>query len=192
MSFAATVLYEDSKIGREFPLHQLVLRMVEDDINGETWQLQKKIAENPRNGVDKVLSDVRGTSVRAGKGTLFILVDRDKIIDHYNKNMRDAAKPLPPSATDTQIETAIKSLSDDASKLQVFFLYPNMEGLIASIELCAPGQWTAEIEGAKQKKRTSRDDVLREISKAAMNSIRTCIRQKQPGLDALAKALCLV
>ena len=76
-----TVLYEDSMaVGAEgqFPLHDLVLRMLEDDIDGETWQLHHAIDKNPRNGVDKLLGDLAHASLIAQDGRLCVLVDRDR------------------------------------------------------------------------------------------------------------------
>lgn len=54
MSPVATVLYEDSMrpgAGGSYPLHDLVMRMVEDEINGQTWELARAVAKNPRNGI---------------------------------------------------------------------------------------------------------------------------------------------
>ncbi len=184
-----TVLYEDSKIGREYPLHRLLLRMVEDDINGRTWRLHKTVAGNPRNGIDKLLADVRVTSLIAGAGKLFLLVDRDRIIDHVNRNAREGEPRLAPGATDDEIVEAIRGTSDAPDRLAVFFLHRNMESLIAAIERCAPGNWTTEIAEARRKNRLARDLVIRETAKAAMTAVRTCIREAQPGVDALARAL---
>lgn len=64
-----------------------------------------------------------------------------------------------------------------------------MESLIDDIEQCAPGQWTAEIEEARNKKRLARDHVLAEAAKVAMAAVRVCVRKRQPGLDALARGL---
>ena len=83
----ATVLYEDrmrpSPSG-EYPLHDLVMRIVEDDINGETWELRKIVEKNPRKGIGNVLNDVRRTELIAGSGDLFLLVDRDVIAQHLD------------------------------------------------------------------------------------------------------------
>ncbi len=83
-----TVLYEDSKIGKEFPLHKLVMRIVEDEINGQTWRLLKLADNNPRNGIDNILRDVRAAALIAGAGFLFVLADRDVLIQHVNQNER--------------------------------------------------------------------------------------------------------
>lgn len=185
----ATVLYEDSKIGKQYPLHHLLLRMVEDDANGQTWGLHKAVEDNPRNGIDKVLADVRITSLIAGAGLLFVLVDRDRVVHHVNQNRRPGEPTLAADATDEQIVEAILGTSDARDKVRVFFLHRNMEGLVGSIEACARGRWAAEIAGAKGKDRLARDFVLGACATAAMAAIRTCVRTHQPGLDALATAL---
>jgi len=185
----ATVLYEDSKTGKEFPLHHLLMRMVEDDIDGQTWLLRKLVRDNPRNGIDKVLADVRVTSLIAGAGRLFVLVDRDRIIAHVNQNAREGEPRLAHDASDDQIVEAIRRTSDARGKLRVFFLHRNMEDLIAAIEDCAPGLWEAEIRQARNKDRLARNFVLTETAKAAMATLRACVRSHQAGLDALAKAL---
>lgn len=188
----ATVLYEDSKLGKEFPLHHLVLRLVEDEINGQTWRLRKVVHDNPKNGIDKVLADVRATELIAGEGMVFVLVDRDRIVRHVNQNALPNEVPLSPNATDDEIVSALKATTKAASKLGVFLLYENMESLLDAIGACAPGQWKAELAVAKGKDRLARDFVLTEISKAAMTAVRACVRAKQPGIDGLAKALAAI
>jgi hypothetical protein len=188
-----TVLYEDSKIGKEFPLHKLVMRMVEDEINGQTWQLLKVVHDNPRNGIDNVLRDVRAAALTAGRGFLFVLVDRDVAIPHVNRNAKAGEARLANAATDAQIAAAIRATAGEASdRVQVFLLEPNMEGLIGAIEGCAPGQWQQDLARAKSKDRIARDFVLVEAAKAGMATLRACIRRHQPGLDALALALAEV
>lgn len=189
MNPRATVLYEDSKIGKEYPLHHLLLRMVEDEINGQTWRLRKAVTDNPRKGVDKVLADVRVTSMIAGEGLLFVLVDRDRIVQHLNRYAEAGASQLDANATDDEVAAAMLGMSDAPDKLRVFLLHPNIEGLIAAIEACAPGQWAEDVARARAKDRIARDVVLGEIAKAAMATVRACVRGRQPGLDALATAL---
>lgn len=188
-----TVLYEDSKIGKEFPLHKLVMRIVEDEINGQTWKLLKLVDDNPRNGIDNVLRDVRAASLTAGPGSLFVLADRDVLIQHVNQNARPGEARLANTATDEEIAAAVQATAGEAAdRVRVFLLQPNMEGLIRAIESCAPGQWPEDVARAKSKDRISRDFVLVEAAKAGMAALRTCIRSHQPGLEALALALAKV
>lgn len=45
MNPLATILYEDAQLGREYPLHTLVMRMVEDEIIGSispAWTASSK------------------------------------------------------------------------------------------------------------------------------------------------------
>lgn len=72
MKAIATVLYEDSKIGKAFPLHKLVMRIVEDEINGQTWKLLRLVDDNPRSGIDNVLRDVRAASLTARSSPQYI------------------------------------------------------------------------------------------------------------------------
>ncbi len=185
-----TVLYEDSKIGKEFPLHKLVLRIVEDEINGQTWRLHKLVVDNPRNGIDNVLRDVRAASLTAGSGALFVLADRDVLIEHVNKNAKPGEARLAKSATDEDIAAAVQATAGGAAdRVRVFLLQPNMEGVVAAIERCAPGQWQEDIARARSKDRISRDFVLGEAAKSGMATLRACIRRHQPGLESLALAL---
>lgn len=188
-----TVLYEDSKIGKEFPLHKLVMRIVEDEINGQTWKLLKLVDDNPRNGIDNVLRDVRAASLIAGRGSLFVLADRDVLIQHVHRNARQGEARLAAHAADEEVTAAVQATAGDAAdRVRVFLLQPNMEGLMRAIERCAPGQWPDDLQRAKAKDRISRDFVLGEAAKAGMAALRACIRQHQPGLDALALALAEV
>jgi hypothetical protein len=190
-----TVLYEDSKIGKEFPLHKLVMRIVEDEINGQTWKLLKLVDDNPRNGIDNVLRDVRAASLTAGQGSLFVLADRDVLIQHVNQNARPGEARLANTATDEEIAAAVQATAGEAAdRVRVFLLQPNMEGLIRAIQACAPGQWPDDISQAlpPKKDRISRDIVLVEAAKAGMAALRACIRSHQPGLEALALALAEV
>lgn len=185
-----TVLYEDSKIGKEFPLHKLVMRIVEDEINGQTWKLLKLVDDNPRNGIDNVLRDVRAASLTAGSGSLFVLADRDVVIQHVNQNAKQGEVRLANTATDEEIAAAVQATAGEAAdRVRLFLLQPNMEGLIRAIESCAPGWWQEDLARAKSKDRISRDFVLVEAAKAGMAALRACIRSHQPGLEALALAL---
>lgn len=185
-----TVIYEDSKIGKEFPLHKLLLRMVEDAINGQMWKLLPLVAQNPRNGIDNVLAHVRAAELTAGEGVLFVLADRDKIVKHVNKNARPGETRLAPDATDAEVVAAVKATARNAAeRVQVFLLQPNMEGLIRSISECAPGRWPENIQEALAKDLIARDLILTRVSAEAMTAVRTCVQGKQPGLAALAQAV---
>jgi hypothetical protein len=180
MKPAATVLYEDSMVPGSYPLHELVMRLVEDDINGETRRLLKQVVANPRNGIDNILKDVRSTDRFAGGGKLFLLVDRDRIARHLK---------LPGNATDEAVVKAVSALSDAPQKLSTFFLVPNLEGLLQNIQEAEPSLLRDEMPRALRKSLDSRDIVLKAVKAEDKLSLRTVLRAKQPGLDALAKAL---
>lgn len=186
MTPLATVRYEDAPRGKEYPLHNLLLRLVEDEIGGETWRIRKHVQGNPRKGVDNVLHDIRAASIIAGGGMLFALVDRDEIVAHFNRFARGTLRR---DASETEIAAALKAISDAPDRVEVYFLRPNLEGLIVAIEHCAPGQWSAEVAAAKRKRVIDRDILLGEVAKAAMRAVRDCVRSQQPGLDALARAV---
>jgi hypothetical protein len=149
-----TVLYEDKMAvgaGGQYPLHDLVLRMVQDDEERELWLLQQAVAKNPRNGIDKLLADLRRTALIAGPGRLFVLVDRDRIARHVG---------LLGSATDEEVLAAMLARSDAPDKLQCFFLHPNVEGLLAAIAACDPTLEPESMARALQKKPLDRDIVF--------------------------------
>ena len=74
-----TVPYEDSKVGMAIPLHGLILRKLEDEVNGPTWKLLQLVEEGRRNGIDNVLRALRAASLTAGAGSQFVLVDAAKV-----------------------------------------------------------------------------------------------------------------
>lgn len=184
-----TVLYEDSKRGQDYPLHFLVLRMVEDDIDGQTWKLRKAVLDNPRKGIDRILSDVKETALIAGAGKLFVLADRDRITEHLNQTLPEGAKALARDATEAEVIAAVRARSDAPVKLEVFLLTPNLEGLLAAIEECTQDQPLEGMVEAKAKDRVARDLILKAVAKATLAAVRACVRARQPGLDALVKAL---
>lgn len=192
MTQPTTVLYEDSMLpgaGGGYPLHDLVMRIVEDEINGETYRLRKLIEANPRRGIDNLISDLGKTSLIAGFGQLFILVDRDKVARHLVKRSALAGGLR---ASDDEVVAALRALSDATTRLHVFFLKPNMEGLLGDIQGCDPTLLPDEMASALRKKLNARDIVLNEVKKAARRALRECLRERQPGLFALAQAIAAV
>jgi len=188
MSPIATVLYEDAQIGPEFPLHRLVLRLVQDEFNGEAWRLIQSAEGIPPKGIDNILRDIRDTTLIAADGALFVLADRDRIVEHFNRQAGRAV--LPPAASDDEIAGALRDACVQGPKPQVFLLRPNLEGLIAAMERCGPGLWPDVLRRAIQRKdRLARDQVLRGLSREAMRSVRDCVRQQQPGVDGLVREL---
>jgi hypothetical protein len=181
--FVATVLYEDSMqpgaAGR-YPLHDLVMRLVEDEINGETHILHKRVDKNPRNGIGNLLSDVAVSNLIAGSGKLFLLVDRDRVAEYVE---------LPRRAPNEDVVRAILDRSDAPHKVKVFFLHPNCEGLLHAIRECDASLLPNNVDGAMGKDLNDRDIVFNEVKKARYRDLRDCIREKQDGLDALARAI---
>ena len=137
-----------------------------------------------------MLADVRLTSLVAGAGYLFVLADRDRIVTHINNNSRANEPKVQSNASDDEIEAALKQRSDAPDKLHVSLLKPNTEGLIATIGTCAPGLLPPDtVAAAAAKDLFARERVLSEAAKPAVESIRACIRELQPGLDRLAQAI---
>lgn len=184
MTLLATVLYEDTmRPGAQgsYPLHDLVMRMVEDEINGETWELRRRVAKNPRKGIGNLLNDVKKrTGLLAGAGVLFLLIDLDRIAEHLK---------LPRSTTEADLVVKLKAECDAPDKLCPFFLRPNVEGLLRDIQRCDATVLPASITAALRKELNERDLVFNEVKKLDRRSVRDCIRQKQPGLDALARGI---
>lgn len=186
MTPLATVLYEDKMLpgpSGSYPLHDLVMRLVEDEVNGQTYKLKRLIEKNPRNGIGNVLNDLRSTSLLAGAGTLFLLIDRDVLAAHLKLTTR---------ARDEEIEAALKNRSDAPDKLRPFFLHPNLEGLLRSVHDCDPTLLPDNVARALTKKLNDRDLVLNELKKAPLRALRDCVRKAQPGLDALARAIAAI
>lgn len=178
----ATVLYEDQMLKGQsgFPLHDLVMRLVEDDINGEFWRFNGLVAGLPRKGIDKIIEDLPRTGRLAGSGQLMVLVDSDRIAEHLK---------LPPTAARDLIITAMRKLSDQPDKLQVFFLRPNLEGLLRAIKTCDPTLLPNNLARALAKKLNDRDLVFKAVKKAQLRDLRDCVRGAQPGFHALAQAI---
>jgi hypothetical protein len=186
MTLLATVLYEDKMLpssGGSYPLHDLVMRLVEDEINGETWKLLKLVDKNPRKGIGNVINDVTNTAFFAGAGQLYLLVDRDVIAKQLG---------MQSTATNPEIVSELRRRSDAPDKLHPYFLVPNVEGLLQSIQACDRALMPGNIAAALKKKLNERDIVFNEIKKPTRRGVRDCVRNKQPGIDALAKAIAAI
>ena len=178
-----TVLYEDRMLpgaNGSYPLHDLVMRLVEDQINGQTWTLRKRVHPNPRKGIGNVLKDVRSTSLLAGDGALYLLVDRDVVANHLG---------LPADAEDEDVIESMRSRSDARDRLYPFFLYRHLEDLLRAIATCNPNFMADRLEAALRKDLNARDAVLAEAAKAAHSDLRACVARYQPGILGLATAL---
>ena len=174
----ATVLYEDKMqvgSGRAFPPHDFVLAMVADVTGRTVWELRDLVDKNPRNGVNKLIADVKRTRLLAGSGKLCVLVDRDRVAEHLG---------LPKNAAESAVAAALHERSDAPDKLSVHFLAPNMEGLMRSIAECAP---TEPAPAAKDH--NSRDVYLNRAAFALAAVVRECVKARQPSLGALVVLL---
>jgi hypothetical protein len=164
-----------------YPLHDLVMRLVEDEINGQTWQLMKLIDKNPRKGIGNIFRDIKRTNLIAGGGMLFLLIDSDKTAEQLG---------LPARASDEEVIQALREKSDSPEQLEVFFLYENMEDFMSSIQKCAPDLLSENFRSAiETKSLNDRDIVLKEVKKSHQQVLRTCVKEHQPGLAALAHAI---
>lgn len=190
MKAIATVLYEDQMragAAGSYPLHDLVMRFVEDQINGETWKLKKLVFLNARKGIGNVLNDIEDTAFFAGAGDLYVLVDADAF--RKDAGVRKRLK-LPANASHQQIIQALRTSSNAPAKLHVFFLYQNLEDLLRAVQACDPTLLPAAMATALAKDDLNdRDIVLSEVKKAANTSLRACVANAQPDVAALATAL---
>lgn len=174
----ATVLYEDKMqvgSGGAFPPHDLVLAMVADRTGQPVWALRDLVDKNPRNGVGKLIADVKRTSLLAGRGTLCVLVDRDRVAEHLG---------LSKGVSEAAVIASLRERSDAPDKLSVHFLDPNLEGLMRSIAECAP---TEPAPAAKDH--NSRDVYLNRAAFTLAAAVRDCIQGKQPSLGTLVVLL---
>ncbi len=74
--------------------------------------------------------------------------------------------------------------SDAPERLSVHYLYPNMEGLLRSINGCDPS-----VPAPLTKDHNSRDIYLNRAAFAVPASVRDCVKGAQPGLDSLVQKL---
>ncbi len=174
----ATVLYEDKmQPGGDgsFPPHDFILAMVKDLVGREVWELRKIIEKNPRNGVNNLLKDAKHTSRRAGSGILCMLIDRDRIAEHLK---------LPGDVTNDEIVAKIRDNSDAPEKLFVFFLNPNLEGLLSAIEICQP-----TLRAPRVKDLNERDIYLKKAAYSTSVNERNCVKSRQPSLAEMVDLL---
>jgi hypothetical protein len=174
----ATVLYEDKMqvgSGGAFPPHDFLLAMVADITGRKVWELRRLVDGNPRNGVGKLIGDLGRTSMLAGSGMLCLLVDRDRIAEHVG---------LPKNAPEADVTKALRARSDAPDKLLIHYLDPNIEGLMRSIEGCAPDE-----RAPTSKEHNSRDLYLNRAAFALAAAVRDCVKGKQPSLGNLVTLL---
>ncbi len=172
------VLYEDKMqpgANGSFPPHDFILSLVADQVEQEIWTLRKLIRSNPRNGVNKLIQDLPRTACIAGAGMLYVVVDADRIARHLG---------LPKQASLDAAKAEIKRRSDAPDKLSVHFLHPNLEGLMASIEACAPGH-----KAPPAKDHNSRDIFFKRAASRLSSAQRQCVRKDQSGIDTLVDRL---
>lgn len=174
----ATVLYEDKmQVGASgaFPPHDFVLSMVGDRTGKGVWELRGLVEKNPRNGVSKLIADVKRTSLLAGGGKLCLLVDRDRIAEHVG---------LPKNSSEAAVIAELHKRSDAPAKLSVHFLDPNIEGLMRTIAECAPAA-----PAPTSKDHNSRDVYLNRAAFSLDAVVRACVAGKQPSLARLVDEL---
>ena len=174
----ATVLYEDKMaVGSngEYPPHDLVLRMVADQLGGEHFELRARVKPNPRNGVGNVIRDLGRTKKIAGSGHLFVVLDRDRVAEHL------PGSPRP--TTDAAIVAALVGLSDAQERLTVILLRPNLEGLLRALDAC--GGPPAPLEKSHNARDAYLNKAVYELSKA----VRDCVQEQQPDLKVLVRRL---
>lgn len=174
----ATVLYEDKMqvgSGGAFPPHDFLLAMVADLTGQSLWDLRRLVEKNPRNGVGKVIADVKRTSLLAGSGTLCVLLDRDRVAEHLG---------LAKNASEAAVTEGLRARSDAPDRLSVHFLDPNMEGLMRSIAECAP-----TLPAPASKDHNARDIFLNRAAFTSAPSVWECVRGKQPSLGELVRLL---
>ena len=161
-------------------MHDLVMRMVEGEINGQTWELARAVAKNPRNGIGNLIRDVQRTALLAGDGTLFLLADVDRIAEHLK-----VAK----GTSEAALVVELRQRSDAPDRLCPFFLRPNLEGVLRAIQSCEPNLSPDNVAAALRKALNERDIVFNALKKATHREVRGCVRRAQPGLDGLVLAL---
>ncbi len=173
----ATVLYEDKQQRgpNGFPLHTLVLAMLSDETGIEIHKLSGLVDGIPRNGVDKAIADLKRTSSRAGSGRLILLLDQDRISEHVFRRK---------GASEDEIREALVKLSDAPSQVSIYFLYPNLEGLLRTIQECG-----APDPAPTAKNHSARDIYLKHTAYRWRHTVSDCLRRQQSGAGSLVEEL---
>jgi hypothetical protein len=160
------------------------MRLVEDQINGETWSLHHAVDRIPCKGIDKLLDKLRRQPLFARGQLVLALVDADRTAEHVG---------LPKRAPFERVAAEIlRRCSKTTDQVQIFFLEPSMEGLIGHIRTCNPSVDPVAVERALEKSLLARDIVLGKVATASHRALRDCLRTHQPGLDGLAKAIAFL
>lgn len=176
----AIVFYEDqdSEVGGDrYMLHQLVLRMAGSRLPTD-WTMRQRlnqVAGRPSNGVSELLTHTRKKLFANQFRQRLVLLDSDRIANQLG---------LKGGADEAAIVSAIKARAVNPETLQVFFLHPNMEGLLSSIHSCNPDLVPYSLE---RKKRQERDLILQGLVRS--KSDWDCVQKHQPGLAKLVEAL---
>lgn len=188
-----TVLYEDRQLGREFALHQLVVKMVVEDSGLPHHEVEHAVSGIPRGGIDKVLDDLVKPAVLNSSSHLLLFVDRDRVHEHVSRRCRrldgspkEPVAALTATSTDVELVHAIRALCPRPEAVCAFFLRPNMEGLLHQLHSHDP----AAFPTVGKKDRAMRDIALKTASKSEHRDARRTLREQQPGLEALVRRIC--
>ncbi|MBL8900238.1 MAG: hypothetical protein JNM84_21585 [Planctomycetes bacterium] len=176
------VLWEDSRSASgEFGPHELLCSLVADDRGASVYDVRRALNSVTLNGVSNLLKSARSLQrfKRQAPGAELVLAifDEDKI--------RLELK-LVPTASDAEIEAAVRAQCDQPERLKVVLLHRNAESVIrASKECDERSQLRSDLlQDALEKDLNARDALLARIARdSSLRALRDCIRRRIPALD---------
>jgi hypothetical protein len=185
MTTALTILYEDARGQTNgFGLHTLVKACVHDAINGDRHRIERMLNDaRPLKGVQNVLQACREDIdlIAADGRTVIAVIDNDAIRHHLR---------LPRTASEAQVEQAIKKGCRAPDRLRIALLVQNTESVLEAAAACDPSIDRNRIERAvKHKDLLERDAILTELSRERARSARDCVLGRMPSLRALVDFL---
>ncbi|MFT3768721.1 MAG: hypothetical protein QM820_25020 [Minicystis sp.] len=186
MTAVLTILYEDARgQTKGFGLHTLVKACVFDAMNGDRHRVEAALADaRPLKGVQNVLRACREDIdlIAADGRTVVAVIDNDAIRHHLR---------LPRTATDAEVDQAIKKGCRAPDRLHVILIKQNTESVLEAAAACDPTLEAKRVERAiAHKDLLERDAILTEISRERSRPTRDCVLGRMPSLGALVEVLC--
>lgn len=181
------VLYEDQRgPTKGFGLHELVKACVRD-----------ALPEHPRGRIDAALDDCRPLK---GSAKLLEACRRDidliandgrSVVAVFDYDRIHQLLQLPKNASDKQVVQAILEGGKRAHRPSIVLLKRNMESVLQAAAQCDKSIASDRVKRAVQHKDPlERDAILGELSSDRSRSVRDCILDKVPSLQALIEVLC--
>ena len=174
------VLYEDSRVsGADFGPHQLVVDLVADLLEEDTWKVAPLIDARTTNSNGNLIKMARDLeTVAPGGQTVIAVPDEDKI---------RTALSLDKGACRRQVIEALTKGCDVPERLTIVLLERNVESIITALEPEARqlGLEQALFDDAIAKVRVARDRIFERASKPGYRQTRGNLLEALPCLGRL-------